>query len=417
MAKLGALLAPAHSGLSTTRLTKSVAAAVFAAVMVLLLGHLASGRAGQAADTSVMKPAALSAAAKSYPDCSVEACTFYDASDAAVAPLHSELQHIVSTRNCSVSSQSVNIFFRRDAGLGAQVDFYVAWLSIAVNFRRRPVFRVEKAFPPSELVPWSYGQADNCTHGWACYHDMSFYPPCNDTMHNEIEDIWVGTNPAQPYAMLHGHLWTWLALMKTFWRPLPHIMQMVQEEKQRLGWEWPIITIMVRRGSTMDDFQSKMKHPEFDLMPPWVVREITSRNFSHQGGFETYLAEAQRIQQRYGINRVHLVTDDVPIYEDVAAGKYDHTGLRFSLVQREEVAANYLAGAQPGSQVVRNAEILAEGTFFIGAFTSCYARLVYQLMLLRGRPHEAAISVDAPWYAILANSDFGRWPPGGWPAT
>jgi len=285
-------------------------------------------------------------------------------------------------------------------------------------------------------------------------------------MHDSLDDAGLNSFPAQPYTMLKGHLWTWLALMKTFWRPLPHILQMVEEEKRRLGWEWPIITVMVRRGSTMDNVVSKLKKPELELLPPWGVRDVMRRNFSHEYGLEPYLRAADSIRQRYGINRVHLITDDVPIYEDVATGKYAHTGFRFSVQRHEEVAANYLASQQPGSQVVRNAELLSEGSFFIGPFSSCYARLVYQIMLLKGRPHEAgapqlrwqeecmrerlcagractcqavphlaihqvlasiassvnpinvpaaAISVDASWFAVLANTDFGRFPADGWP--
>jgi hypothetical protein len=404
-------------GASALRLTGPVLTTPLAyLVLAVLVLFLLAWHAGpKAAVLFVVQSARATTAATPYPDCTVEACTYADTSDAF--QLHQELQDIMATRDCSTPSQSVNIFLQRDVGLGAQVDYLVAWLSLAVNYRRRPVFRPEIVRPPSNILLWPYGQADNCTLGWACYFNMSFYTPCTGSMHDSIEEIAVGTFPAEPYASLHGHLWIWLALMKTFWRPLPHIAQMVEAEKQRLGWEWPIITIMVRRGSTMDNMISKLKTPEFDLMPPWARREITRRNFSHEYGLEPYLRAAERIRQQYGIDRVHLVTDDVPIYDDVAAGKYNHTGFRFSLVQREEVAANYVSGAQPGSQVVRNAEVLAQGTFFIGAFTSCYARLVYQLMLLRGRPHEAAVSVDAPWYAILANSDFGRWPDGGWPAT
>jgi len=98
---------------------------------------------------------------------------------------HPPLQELMATRDCS-QTQSVNVFLRHvglgcaalltclscfcyvkpcSQGLGhecyilqlapcpsplcrAQVDYHVATLSIAVNFRRRPVLRVEKVTSP-----------------------------------------------------------------------------------------------------------------------------------------------------------------------------------------------------------------------------------------------------------------------------
>ena len=246
------------------------------------------------------------------------------------------------------------------------------------------------------------------------FEDSSFYKPCEVEPLGGRTSIGLLTYPAQPYESLRGQLWVWLAFMKTFWKPNEEIIQMIAKEKERIKWEWPTITIMVRRGSTMEARISKIKTQELGLMPPWALSERVKRNFSFEYGFEPYLEEAIKIRRRHKINRIHLITDDVPVYEDVLAGKYDHTGFRFSVQSKEEVAANYLYSGQPGTQVIRNAEILSDGAYFISTFSSCYARLVYQIMLLKGRASEAAISLDTPWYSVLTDMQFGAWPTGAW---
>ena len=115
------------------------------------------------------------------------------------------------------------------------------------------------------------------------------YPSAVPLHYNkDLKDLEFESSPNQAF-------WYRAAVLSFMWRLRPSMKEKIESEKTRLGYRKPVISIHVRRGDACSS------------------REVGGARQCYH--LEAYLAEAVKMRDRYGINRIFLATDDTASVE------------------------------------------------------------------------------------------------------
>ncbi len=89
------------------------------------------------------------------------------------------------------------------------------------------------------------------------------------------------------------------------------------------------------------------------------------------------------MRTRFGVSKILLATDDAAVNVQ-SKGYTNWTFINVDDKIKSQEYGNYRKQGQDGLEVMRVIDSLSRANFFIGTFSSCFGRVIYQLGRSRG---------------------------------
>lgn len=345
-----------------------------------------------------------------------------------IARLEVDLINQIRTADCSKHPFIVYTFRELAFGLGAQFNMIISSVSFVMGLPGAMGYVVFK-----DPDHWNYALSRQCTHGWMCY----FEPPsqCQHsatpnhfqlTVNGKITHFQSFGMPFRyplplRYASV-GALEYYTAVTKFLWRPVGWVQAEIDKLVSGIDLTGGFIAMHVRYG---DDKKRDKQYL------PWEIQGALER-MKNELGFiplDEYMRVAEGMRQRQSQqravrstpSRILLATDDEGIAEQaklyrsnwsitildksfrqimrrVKGRRRASKAFKFGYSQVPD--KNNHASAQDGLDVIRLIDLLSRADYFIGTFSSCMSRTIYQLGRSRGNflAPESFHSLDIPWF-------------------
>jgi hypothetical protein len=325
-------------------------------------------------------------------------------SDSLVAELYAELRAL-QTERAQCRNESATIVSEMPAyGFSALLLYQPRIFSYAVHSQRTYVPHglvagasvANLSLCPEADLSCVYEPFTSCA-----YDDLPAETPRSHPAAESFVKEWPAYSIPERYRE-RGWFW-WVAhTLNHIVRPNERLQQLVADAKRRLRWEHPMIVMHVRRSDS-------------------CRTRATCKPLSE------YFDAARRMSAQYGpLRNVYVATDGSEVIEELRSGKYsDEFDIRY--LEWDRSGFDWMKNYDPNVNVwlepchasgkcdgiadmfsmATDYELIADGDYHIGLFTSGAFRVPYALSFARKGCLTPYVSLDVPfcwtWGSMIAN--------------
>jgi hypothetical protein len=309
----------------------------------------------------------------------------------SIAQLERKLHSQIVGGDCNKDLYIQFLLGPYDVGIGAELNMVVSNILYLLVYRNGYlVFE--------EPDTWRYAKVRNCTKGWMCFfkplsncqnhrvRSFSEWPP------NRLRQLENGRYPIPFDFSLPGSLDVYVAITKFIWRPQDWLAEKFERFQKLIDWSGGVIAMHVRHGDKKDDY---------GLLPAEILLELKMKQLDGALGkitLDAYMLAAERMRALYGVSKILIATDDKSVLDGLS--KFENWTIINVEDHVQEDPRLYRVKGVDGSSVLRIIDTMSRANYFVGTFSSCMGRFIYQLGRSRGNflNRTTFHSVDVEWY-------------------